>query len=84
MPFSYGRLAGSAEGVQAMDDTRAIVVKYYTVEQAFAYSRSYENWETDKIIQVLVSIKVRLPPTIITIYLPYDLCCRMNCTGILV
>ena len=53
IPFEFTDLASSAERVDAMESTRKVVNKYYTDENAFPFSRSFETWETDKIIQVL-------------------------------
>lgn len=45
-------MESSADRVKAMDDTRAVVSKYFSDSNAFPFSRSFETWETDKIIQV--------------------------------
>ena len=53
IPFEFSDLASSAERVDAMESTRKVINKYYTDENAFPFSRSFETWETDKIIQVV-------------------------------
>ncbi|KAF6020795.1 PTCHD3 [Bugula neritina] len=52
IPFEFVNLESSTVSVEAMDDTRKVVGNYFTDDEVFPFSRSFENWETDKIIQM--------------------------------
>ncbi|XP_067946636.1 patched domain-containing protein 3-like [Watersipora subatra] len=51
IPLNFVNLKNSKVKVKAMDDTRAVVKQFYTDDQAFIFSRDFETWETDKVIQ---------------------------------
>ena len=47
-------MSSSVERVEAMESIRELVKKYYTDNKSFPFSRSFQTWETDKIIQVVM------------------------------